>query len=653
MRPAPILFDRLKISVLILLYIIMAEWVDPRPFADSTWARLLYVALVLEITRQVWVWVLEWNQGHIERSQSIRERWDEFREGFSRNARFRVRRIIFIIMGVYVFGWAVDGLTSRCNGPFQCALIFPRLLVENLPTIIQMTIYIAIGMSQLFAMFYAMTKVGSFKIVPPGTINVTFDDVFGQDKARDRVVEQIALLEDSDEIEASGGYMPKGILLWGPPGTGKTMLAKAAANASSKPLILVPPGAFASTFIGINFLKVWMLFRTIRKLALRYDGVVVFIDEIDSLGNRGAEVADQMVRPKGAPAAELVGCLPYEDPYPIMVTGGGGMNMGTLEAFLAAMDGMDTPRGLINRVLAALGFKPLPPPPYRYLMIGATNLPSKLDAALTRAGRFGRKIHVPYPDYDGRLQTFQGYLDKVKHSLSEEEVGRAARDMHRGTGADIEDAVNEALLVAFRDGRKAFGSRDLLNAMLWREFGESDGQQEVEGDRWFVAVHEAGHAVAHMSLLSDYERIRFGTIEKRGETLGMIAPTEVADRPIRFRQLILSRVAISLASGVAERMFFGESTNGMRGDQRAATAWAARMVEWYGMSSLDNKKNILQVYDTEDYSAPIEQVMEEGWNLAVETLEPQKDTIQKVAELLLAEGTVLGSRIQEIYDEQV
>jgi ATP-dependent 26S proteasome regulatory subunit len=127
--------------------------------------------------------------------------------------------------------------------------------------------------------------------------------------------------------------------------------------------------------------------------------------------------------------------------------------MGTLTAFLAAMDGMERPRGFINIVRKMIGMSVLSPPEYRYFMVGATNRADALDPALTRAGRFGRQIHVGFPDLEGRIITFRGYLKKVDHNLSDANIETIARDMDKGTGAKVKDAVNEALLLGFRDGR--------------------------------------------------------------------------------------------------------------------------------------------------------------------------------------------------------
>src|SRR3990167_8387529 len=471
LRPALPTFERTKRAAFLVGLAFALEHVDPLPFFKSKGAWAIYAMLVFEIAKQFLRFRLENSQESVARAEAYKQSWETKKNRLDPNVRYRIRRFIISVAGFWVYGQIISLFTDRCEGGFQCGLLSFNLIVEQIPTILQIMLGVAFGLLQMFFMFYAMTKVGFLKVIPPGTVDVTFEDIFGQDRARDRVREQVALLENDDAVTAAGGYMPKGMLLTGPPGTGKTMLAKAAANASTKPLILIPPGGFASTFVGINFLKVHSLGRTIRKQSKRHGGVIVFFDEIDSLGNRGGEV--EGTEPWFA--QHELGCMNSEpDYYPITVTGGGGMNMGTLEAFLAMMDGMEEPRGLVNKLLALAGFKPLPPPKVRPFYLGATNRPSVVDPALNRAGRFGREIRVDFPKYDGRLATYQGYLAKVKHSLQKSEMEWAARNHHKGTGAEIQDIVNEAILVSFRgeESRGIVTFENLTHAMLWKRFGE-------------------------------------------------------------------------------------------------------------------------------------------------------------------------------------
>ena len=544
-------FERMKRVLVLVGYLVVAELADPRPNNRSPITFLVVGFLILEVGRQLLQYRAEVSVGAVIQRRLMRARWMAFRDRMSADARYKVRRFIAILAGLYAFGIVVDVLTDRCTGALQCTVLAPRLAIENLPTFLQIALYIAMALFQLGIMMYAMTKIGFVKIVPPGTTPETFDDVYGQDGPLVKVKEQVALLEADDEVTAAGGYMPKGVLLHGPPGTGKTLLAKAAANASTKPLILVPPGAFASTFVGINFLKVHLLFRLIRKQALRHNGVIVFFDEIDALGHRGGEL-------EGADSTTSLAAVPPCAPFPARWTPNttpimmfGNQDSGTLTSFLAGMDGMAEPRGFLNKILALLGFKPVVPPKYRYLMMGATNRVGAIDPALLRAGRFGRSILVDFPNYDGRVATYNGYLAKVEHNLTEADIDWLARNHHQGTGAEIRDAVNEGLLTGFRDGREETGvvtRQDIAWAILDKRHGEATGVGERALTQWATAVHEAGHALVFHYLLRERLQIWFASIERRGRTGGMVVPSPLDEDSHEMIPELEATVQVSLAS---------------------------------------------------------------------------------------------------------
>src|SRR4051794_36473587 len=254
-------------------------------------------------------------------------------------------------------------------------------------------------------------------------------------------------------------------------------MAEAVAGETGRPYVFVDPGAFINMFFGIGVLKVKRLFRKLRKLALRYGGVIVFFDEADTLGNRGGAVAGAQHRPAGQSVfnhgcngisyvsssiitellqAELDGRSSADDATPrgfIMApNGGGGGGMGTLQALLTELSGLKKPRGIFNRVgRRILGMRPKPPPKYRILVMMATNMPEALDEALLRPGRIDRIYRVGYPSKAGRVRTYQGYLDKVAHELDDEQIDKLATITPYATGATIKDLVNEALIIAIRD----------------------------------------------------------------------------------------------------------------------------------------------------------------------------------------------------------
>ena len=659
LRPPTIPFERMKRTLALAGLGVALEYVDPLPFFKSPAGWLLYLIIVTEVVRQFVTFLLETYSPAVMKSEAYKKKWEVQRDRMNPIARYRLRRAVIAVIGLWIYGQVISLFTDRCDGGFQCALLSVNLVVESIPLIIQIAVGISYGMLQMAIMFITLTKVGFVKIVLPGTILTSFDDVYGQDRARDRVQEQVHLLENDEEIEAAGGYMPKGVLLTGPPGTGKTMLAKAAANASTKPLILIPPGAFASTFMGINFLKVWQLGKLIRKYSKRFGAVTVFFDEIDVLGNRG-NVEGEM---EPWFTSEENGCMTIGEVHPVInVNGGGGMNMGTLEAFLSMMDGMENPRGMANKLLAIAGFKPLPPPPVRVFYLGATNRPTAVDAALKRAGRFGREIRVDYPKYEGRLATYNGYGNKVKHTVTDEQWEWAARNHHKGTGAEIEDIVNEALLTAFRDDRKTIRFDDLTTSMIWKRFGETDGTFENPDNVRSVAVHEAGHALVMHALRKDRKRIWFMSIEQRGKTGGMVAPSPLDDDWKMQHDEMLADIAVSLGSRVAEEILNGQMSNGHGGDGPAATKLAESMValgHTFTITEQDDDPGEYDVHgqlsysrerDPENFHRLVEETLIKAYLLAAKTLSENKGALEALADRLVEKPTLIGDEVHELLE---
>jgi len=236
-------------------------------------------------------------------------------------------------------------------------------------------------------------------------------------------------------------------------------MAEAMAGETGKPFVFVDPGAFNNMFFGVGVLKVKSLFRKLRKLALRYGGVVVFFDEADSLGNRGistqqgafTEALSSHTSCHGgnylseAATSLIVKDRFARDSFVANSAMGGGGGMGTLQALLTELSGLKKPRGFFNRIVRrTLGLRPKLPPKYRILVVMATNLPEALDEALLRPGRIDRMYRVGYPSKAGRIRTYKGYLDKVSHLLTEDEVDKLATITPYATGATIKDTINEA-----------------------------------------------------------------------------------------------------------------------------------------------------------------------------------------------------------------
>jgi ATP-dependent Zn protease len=481
----------------------------------------------------------------------------------------------------------------------------PSRLASALPFILQILFFMVFGVLQFVAIFWFLSR-GGVDTIMPDEIETRFDDVKGQDSALGQLKETLVFLEDPEAIEEKGGYVPGGILLWGPPGTGKTLMAQAIAGETGKPFVSVEPSAFMNMFIGVGPLKVKALYRKLRRFALRYGGVLVFFDEADSLGNRGASAGGgSSLQPSDSPWTVAPACngLAYlsdagrnavfssairPDAGPrkegIVFGGmGGGGGMGTLQILLSEMSGLVKPRGLINRLRRILGMKPKPPPKYRILHIFATNMPEALDPAMLRPGRIDRQYKVGYPQKDGRRSTFEYYLAKVKHSLTSDEIDKLSTITPYFSGASIKDIVNEGLVIAIRDGREVVTYSDVIRAKQVKQHGLPDDHEYIERERHSVAVHEACHAVAAYRLRR-HAVIDMATIERRGEIGGFVASIPPEDQFVEWRSEREVDVMTFLASLAGERLFFeGDHSTGVGGDMRGATAIATQALAYYAM----------------------------------------------------------------------
>lgn len=589
---------------------------------NEWWLTLLILA---ELLRQVHYLVAErnaaWNkffsENVVSKFNGISSNWDDW-------TRYRVSRV-----GKWILALALVSVVAAAHyhvSPFVAPFLIPSAIISALPTLIQYLLLIVVVVMQFVAIFWFMSK-GGVDVYFPGDIKTRFSDVWGQDNVLDKVKENIIYLKDPELIEAHGGYVPGGILLWGPPGTGKTLIAEAVAGETRNPFVFVDPGAFTNMFFGVGILKVKSLFRKLRKLALRYGGVVVFFDEADSLGSRGnlAGAAGQYGA-FGAPFSarsplasdtchginyfsqaatyslfmdslrksadsnqepELVrrrGVLRYVFP------GGAGMGMGgmdgTLQALLTELSGLKKPRGFMNRVVRrALGLPPKNPPKYRILVMMATNMPQSLDEALLRPGRIDRIYKVGYPSKEGRVRTYKGYLSKVKHALTDAEIDRLATITPYATGAVIKDLVNEALINTIREGRETIVWSDIIKAKQLKQLGPPEDVEYIERERHAVAIHEACHAFVAVKLRK-HMAIDIATIEKGGNYLGMVSNVPPEDRFTSWRSEYETDIMVGLASLAGERLFYsGDNSSGVSSDLENATALAALMEGIWGMGS--------------------------------------------------------------------
>ncbi|RJL34133.1 AAA family ATPase [Bailinhaonella thermotolerans] len=615
------LWDRVKILLVlgaawgVLVWNTMASFEGVITFPEALRVQLgesrwLLHLMGLELLRQIHFLVSEhWPGYHRFWTHHVFGRFDRVtHRRLSDWNRFRISRAIKWALFVALVAVVVGEI--RGESPVLALFALPALLWQALPFVLQIVFLFFVIIIQFVGLFWFLSR-GGVDTYFPDDIRTRFTDVWGQDHVVERVKENIVFLERPGEIEARGGYVPGGLLLWGPPGTGKTLMAEAVAGETGKPYVFVDPGAFINMFMGVGILKVKSLFRKLRKLALRYGGVIVFFDEADSLGRRGALAQQPPGAGGGMAAFSAAGCHGFsylsEDARWLMarqalataVPGeagarrnrffmGGGMNgggdMGTLQALLTELSGLKKPRGIINRhVRRILGMRPKPPPKYRILVMMATNMPQALDEALLRPGRIDRIYKVGYPSKAGRVRTYEGYFGKVRHELTPAQIDKLATITPYATGATIKDLVNEALIIAIRDGREVIGWEDVVRAKHLKSLGPPEGVEYVERERHATAVHEACHAVMAFRVRRHLE-IDIATIEKGADYLGMVSSIPVEDQFTRWRSEYEADILVSLASLAGERLFFAEdNSSGVSGDLDSATTVAGLMESHWGM----------------------------------------------------------------------
>jgi ATP-dependent Zn protease len=601
-------YDRIKFLLLFGITYLVLTWsslaenpilsVEDALNETASTKSWLIVLAVIEVIRQIHFILAELLAPY----HGIWKRYFEFVDRqvhrLSDWTRFRLSRLIKWALILSLLAVILGAIYDE--PPVKAFFLAPKAFLSALPFLAQLLFGVFFVIIQFAAIFWFLSR-GGVDTYFPDDIRTRFSDVWGQDHVLNRIRENLLFLETPEEIEKHGGYVPGGILLWGPPGTGKTLMAESMAGESGKPFVFVDPGAFTNMFFGVGVLKVKSLFRKLRKLALRYGGVVVFFDEADSLGNRGIVSQGGPQRTStmekssifesnchgGAYLSEPAISAIARDKFVMGgAAGGGGGGMGTLQALLTELSGLKKPRGFFNRIVRrTLGMRPKNPPKYRILVVMATNMPEALDEALLRPGRIDRMYRVGYPSKAGRVRTYEGYLSKVSHSLTAEEIDKIATITPYATGATIKDTINEALIMAIRNGRTSIEWSDMVKAKQQKELGPSEDVEYIERERHAVAVHEACHAVmAHRT--RQHMSIDLATIEKGSDYLGMVASIPPDDQFTRWKTEYQADILVSLASLAGERMFFeGDNSSGVSGDLESATTIASLMEGHWGMGS--------------------------------------------------------------------
>ena len=449
------------------------------------------------------------------------------------------------------------------------------------------------------------------KIYVQSSQGIRFADVAGEDEAKENLQEIVNYLHDPSKYQEIGASMPKGILLVGPPGTGKTMLAKAVAGESQVPFFSISGSEFVEMFVGMGASKVRDLFSQAKEKA----PCIVFIDEIDAIGQK---------RSGGQ-------------------YGGNDEREQTLNQLLTEMDGFDDNSGVI--------------------ILAATNRPESLDPALTRPGRFDRRVPVELPDLKGREEILKVHAKKIK--LAENvDFGTVARMASGASGAELANIVNEAALRAVRDGRRLVTQADLEESIETVIAGyQKKNAILTDKEKWIVSYHEIGHALVAARQTHSAPVQKITIIPRTSGALGYTMQVEEGNHYLMSREEIENKIATFTGGRAAEEVVFGSVTTGASNDIEQATKLARAMLTRYGMSdefgmvALETVTNQYLGGDTSlacspETQAKIDQLVvdlvERQHQKAVKILQDDRQKLDELAKFLHEKETITGQEFMQI-----
>jgi cell division protease FtsH len=447
-----------------------------------------------------------------------------------------------------------------------------------------------------------------------GKVNVTFADVAGVDEAKEELSEIVEFLKVPEKFQALGAKIPKGLLLMGPPGSGKTLLARAIAGEAGVPFFSLSGSDFVEMFVGVGASRVRDLFTQAKKQS----PCIIFMDEIDAVGrHRGAGLG-----------------------------GGHDEREQTLNQLLVEMDGFD--------------------PKTNIIVIAATNRPDILDPALLRPGRFDRQVVLDKPDLKGRKEIIKIHM-KGKPLAKDIDIGVLARRTPGFTGADIENMLNEAAILAARADKKEITMEELEEAVDRVIAGPEKKSRVInEKEKAMVAHHEVGHALLSR-ILPNADPVHKVSILPRGMALGYTLQLPLEDKYLITKSEVLDRITVMLGGRVSEEMIFGELTSGAHNDLERATELSKKMVCEFGMSKLGPRtfgkkdrqiflgRDIAEMKDYGEETADaidkeVISIVDECHGRAKKLLTENRDKLEAIAKKLIEKETLDGEELEKTFN---
>ncbi|MBC8095303.1 MAG: ATP-dependent zinc metalloprotease FtsH [Akkermansiaceae bacterium] len=418
---------------------------------------------------------------------------------------------------------------------------------------------------------------------------IRFKDVAGIEEAKAEVQEVVDFLRFPQKYQKLGGNLPKGVLLIGPPGTGKTMLAKAIAGEANATFFSIHGSDFTEVFVGVGAKRVRQLFRQ----AAKHKPSIIFIDEIDCVGK--SRKFDSH-----------------------------GEQQQTINALLAAMDGFQGSDGIV--------------------VVAATNRPDDLDDALTRPGRFDRKVHVPYPDMKGRRAILQSHAEgkPIEQLAALDVIAQTTPGM---SGADLANLVNEAAILCAQQNATTITLNELEAARDKVRFGKERKSMVLKkSERELVAYHEAGHTIVHLNM-STLPPLYKVSIVPRGQALGVTTLLPDEDQNLQSKKFLLEELLVLMGGRAAEKTFFGSTTNGAAGDLEMARRIARNMIHNWGMG-----ERLYYEPEQKEAEAEINRLLEAADRDALEMIKAQQNRTEKLARALLERETLTRDEVMELIE---
>ncbi len=565
----------------------------------------------------------------------------------------RLRRLVTVLalVGVAVIGKALYGLVLFRAGKFVgAAAAFRHPLGVGMP-------HLPAGASTYAPAFFLILILGCAVLLPligagrsphvlyrPDEIDVSLADVRGAEVVVDEVVKTLNLfLAYKTFKDRMGGTPRRAILFEGPPGTGKTYLAKAMAREAGVPFLFVSSSAFQSMYYGQTNRKIRSYFKALRSVARREGGAIGFIEEIDAIGaSRGGMGGSGAREGVAGVVNELLVQLQSFDQPPLTVRMAGGI-VGLVNRWLPSGRQLSKPRAAVANIL----------------VVGATNRASDLDPALLRPGRFDRSIYFDLPSRAGRRDIIDYYLGRKSHQADLDDP--ALRDnlaaMTFGySPVMLEHLLDESLVWALRRGAEALNWDDIQKAKMTEEIGLAQPVAYTEAERRAIATHEAGHAtVAHFVGVG--RRLDILSVIKRKDALGLLAHSDTEERWTKSQSEITALIQIAMGGLVAEELFFGETGTGVAGDLQAATAAAAQMFGSLGMAgtliSLDASSSspsnlVAKVLGTAPGRTAVEGILNDARDEVRRLLAEQRHVVEALRDGLLARDELIGDEITTI-----